>query len=136
VSESIDPNFQARLSLGGFYRRTEKRRSARITLSVPLRVDGQTVSGEDFIVRTRSQFVSQFGCLILLEKDVALDQALVLMNEHTRQSIQCRVVSTRRYRDGKRYVGVEFMSPNTNFWRIAFSKPGARPLKRYRHEGD
>ena len=124
-----------RLSLGG-YRRTEKRRSARVTLSVPLRVDGQTVSGEDFIVRTRSHFVSEFGCMLPLEKDVALDQTLVLMNEHTRQSIQCRVVSTRRYRDGKRYVGVEFMSPNSNFWRIAFSKPGARSLKRYQHESD
>jgi len=39
------------------YRRIEKRRSARVTLSVPLRVDGQTVSGEEFIVRTRSHFV-------------------------------------------------------------------------------
>jgi len=113
------------------YRRIEKRRSARVTLSVPLRVDGQTVSGEEFIVRTRSHFVSEGGCLLLLDKEVALDQALVLMNEHTRQSIQCRVVSTRRHRDGKRYVGVEFMSPTSNFWRIAFSKPGARPLKRY-----
>ena len=115
------------------YQRTEKRRSARVTLSVPLRVDGQTVAGEEFIVRTRSLFVSEFGCLLLLEQEVALDQALVLMNEYTRQSVQCRVVSTRRSRDGQRQVGVEFMSPKSNFWRIAFGKPGARPLKRYQH---
>lgn len=115
------------------YRRVEKRRSARVTLSVPLRVDGETLSGEKFIVSTTSHTVSQFGCVLLLEEDVLLDQALVLMNEHTRQSVQSRVVSTRRHRDGKRYVGVEFMFPQSNFWRIAFSKPGARSLKRYQH---
>jgi len=55
----------------------------------------------------------------------------VLMNEYTRQSMQCRVVSTRRHRDGKKYVGVEFIPQNPNFWRMSFSKPGARSLKRF-----
>jgi c-di-GMP-binding flagellar brake protein YcgR len=111
------------------YRRIERRRSARVTLAVPLRVDGQTVSGEQFIIRTQSHTVSQFGCLITLEEEVAPDQTVVLMNEHTRQSVRCRVVTTRRHRDGKRYLGVEFVSPKCNFWRIAFTKPGARSLK-------
>ena len=113
------------------YRRVERRRSARVTLAVPLRVDGQALSGEQFIIRTHSHTVSQFGCLLCLEEEVAPDQTLVLMNEHTRQSVQCKVVTTRRHRDGKRYLGVEFLSPQANnFWRISFSKPGARSLKR------
>jgi hypothetical protein len=112
------------------YRRIERRRSARVTLAVPLRVDGQELSGEEFIIRTHSHTVSQFGCMIPLEAEVVPDQTLVLMNEYTRQSVQCRVVTTRRLRDGKRYLGLEFVSPNSNFWRMAFSKPGARPLKR------
>ena len=113
------------------YRRIERRRSARVTLAVPLRVDGQSVTGEEFIIRTQSHTVSQFGCLIPVDAEVAPDQTLVLMNEHTRQSVQCRVVSTRRYRDGKKYLGVEFLSPTkSNFWRITFPKPGARSLKR------
>lgn len=111
------------------YRRVERRRSARVTLAVPLRVDGQSISGEQFIIRTQSHTVSQFGCLITLEEEVAPDQTVVLMNEHTRQSVQCRVVTTRRHRDGKKYLGVEFVSPKCNFWRIAFTKPGARSLK-------
>ena len=98
---------------------------------MPLRVDGQDLSGEDFIAKTHTHTVSQYGCLMLLEREVVLDQSLVLMNEHTRQSIQARVVSTRRHQEGKRYVGVEFMSRRTDFWRIAFSKPGAKSLKRY-----
>jgi hypothetical protein len=113
------------------YRRIERRRSARVTLAVPLRVDGQSVTGEEFIIRTQSHTVSQFGCLIPVEAEVAPDQTMVLMNENTRQSIQCRVVSTRRYRDGKKYLGVEFVTPTkSNFWRIAFPKPGAKSLKR------
>jgi c-di-GMP-binding flagellar brake protein YcgR len=112
------------------YRRVERRRSARVTLAVPLRVDGQEVSGEEFIIRTQSHTVSQFGCMIPLDAEVAPDQTLILMNEYTRQSVQCRVVTTRRHRDGKRYLGLEFTSPNSNFWRMAFSKPGARSLKR------
>ncbi len=113
------------------YRRGEKRRSARVTMSVPLRVDGESLSGEKFTVNTTTHTISQYGCLMILDQEVILDQALVLMNEYTRQSMQCRVVSTRRHRDGKKYVGVEFIPQNPNFWRMSFSKPGARSLKRF-----
>ena len=112
------------------YRRVERRRSARVTRAVPLRVDGQAVTGEEFIIRTHSHTVSQFGCMLPLDAEVAPDQTLVLVNENTRQSAQCKVVTTRRSRDGKRYLGLEFVSPNINFWKMSFSKPGARSLKR------
>jgi PilZ domain len=113
------------------YRRIERRRSARVTLAVPLRVGGQALSGDAFLVRTHSHTVSQFGCLMPLEEEVIPGEVLMLMNEHTRQSVQARVVTTRRNRDGKRYLGVEFTSPSAcNFWRMAFCKPGARSLKR------
>lgn len=88
------------------------------------------MTGEPFIVKTHTQTVSQFGCSILLDFEVAVDQTLVLMNENTRQSVQCRVVSTRKHRDGKKHAGLEFISPSTNFWRMSFSKPGAKSLKR------
>jgi c-di-GMP-binding flagellar brake protein YcgR len=109
----------------------ERRRTARVTMSVPLRVDGETLAGEKFTDSTRTLSVSQHGCLFPLEQNVIVDQALVLMHEYTRQSIQCRVVSARRHRDGKKYVGVEFIPANPDFWRMAFSKPGARSLKRF-----
>jgi c-di-GMP-binding flagellar brake protein YcgR len=112
------------------YRRVERRRSARVTLAVPLRVDGQTLNGEDFILRTHTHTVSQFGCLLPLDAELAPDQTVVLFNENTRQSVQCKVVTTRRTREGKRILGLEFISPQSNFWRMAFCKPGARSLKR------
>ena len=112
------------------YRRGEKRRSSRVTLAVPIRVDGETISGDKFIVSTVTHVLSEFGCLIQLEEEVIIDQTLVLMNEHTRQSAQARIVSTRRHRNGHKYVGVEFISKSDNFWRLTFVKPGAKSLKR------
>jgi PilZ domain-containing protein len=114
----------------GYRRGGERRRTARVIMSVPLRVDGETFAGEKFTVKTTTHTISQHGCLFVLEQEVLLDQALVLMHEYTRQSIQARVVSNRRHRDGKRYVAVEFIPANANFWRMSFSKPGARSLKR------
>ncbi|HJZ64735.1 MAG TPA: PilZ domain-containing protein [Candidatus Acidoferrum sp.] len=112
------------------YRRGEKRRSSRVTLAVPIRVDGENIAGEKFIISTVTVALSQFGCLIQLDEDVLVDQTLVLMNEHTRQSAQGRIVSTRRQRNGHKHVGVEFISPSENFWRMTFVKPGAKSLKR------
>ncbi len=101
-----------------------------MTLAVPIRVDGETISGDKFIVSTITHVLSEFGCLIQLEEEVIIDQTLVLMNEHTRQSAQARIVSTRRHRNGHKYVGVEFISKSENFWRLTFVKPGAKSLKR------
>jgi len=112
------------------YRRGEKRRSSRVTLAVPVRVDGENIKGEKFIVSTITYALSQFGCLLQLDEEVVADQTVVLMNEHTRQSAQGRIVSTRRHRNGHKYVGVEFISPSENFWRLTFTKPGARALKK------
>ena len=117
------------------YRRGEKRRSVRVTLSIPLRVDGREVKGEEFTVRTRTHTVSEFGCLIQLDTEVVIQETIVVMNEHTRQSVLCTVVSTRRHRDGKRYIGVGFMSAKPSFWGVIFSKPGAKSLKRQYYTG-
>ena len=112
------------------YRRGEKRRSSRVTLAVPIRVDGETVTGEKFILSTTTTVISQYGCLINMEEEVMVDQTVVLMNEHTRQSAQARIVSTRRHRNGHKYVGLEFISKSENFWRLTFVKPGAKSLKK------
>src|SRR5215475_3865931 len=85
------------------YRRGEKRRSSRVTLAVPVRVDGQNIEGDKFIVSTVTIALSQYGCLLQLDEDVLVDQTLVVMNEHTRQSAQLRIVSTRKQRNGHKY---------------------------------
>ena len=70
------------------------------------------------------------GALFHLEETVAVGQTVILVNDHTAQSIECRVVSIHRARDSKQYVGVEFLSAEANFWHMQFPSPGAKPMRR------
>jgi hypothetical protein len=99
-------------------------------LTVPLTVQGKIDSGDKFCAHTHSQSVNRHGALFPLEEIVLVGQTLILMNDHTAQSMECRVVSIHRARDGKQYIGVEFISPETNFWHMQFPIPGSKPLRR------
>ena len=98
------------------FQETERRRSVRTKLTIPLRIQGQTRSGEEFTVEAETHTVSDSGCLLYLETSLFVDQTLVLWNEKTSQSIHCRVVSTWRHPGGKIFVGVEFLAPTRDFW--------------------
>jgi len=111
------------------FRWKERRRTVRVMLAVPLKVAGLTDTGEKFSVKALSHSVSLHGGSIELEQDVVLGEIVRLENEVTRESIEGKVVSIRRARDGKRYVAVEFLSP-INFWHMVFPMPGARPMRR------
>jgi c-di-GMP-binding flagellar brake protein YcgR len=112
------------------FRYKERRRSVRVTLTVPLKIHGQTEAGEKFSVKTESQSVSQHGASFAFEPAVVLGQILKIENDITRQKVEGKVVAIRRARDGKTYLGVEFASADANFWHMAFPAPGARPLRR------
>lgn len=112
------------------FRYKERRRTLRVALSVPLTVHGKTESGETFRVQTTSQSVNRHGALLPLETPVTHGQTLWLMNDITAQGIECKVVAVRRARDGKTYIGVEFVCAETNFWHMVFPVPGSRPLRR------
>jgi hypothetical protein len=112
------------------FRYKERRRTLRVTLAVPLTVHGKTDTGEKFCAQSVSHSINRHGALFALEPVVLLGQSLLLVNDITAQSIECRVVSIRRARDGKTYVGVEFASSESNFWHMVFPVPGSRPLRR------
>jgi c-di-GMP-binding flagellar brake protein YcgR len=112
------------------FRVKERRRTLRVALTVPLTVHGKADTGARFSARTTSQSVNRHGALFQLEEIVVVGQAVIVVNDHTAQSMECRVVSIHRARDGKQYVGVEFLSPETNFWHMQFPVPGQKPLRR------
>jgi PilZ domain len=112
------------------FRVKERRRTLRVALTVPLTVHGKTDTGERFCSQTTSQSVNRHGALFHLEEVVLVGQTVILVNDHTAQSMECRVVSIHRARDSKQYVGVEFLSPETNFWHMQFPIPGTKPLRR------
>lgn len=112
------------------FRAKERRRTIRVVLTVPITVHGQTSDGEKFIVRAQSQSVNRHGALVHMEEPVLMGQTLKLVNESSNRMAECRVVAIQRDRDGKTYVGVEFVSPDANFWHMTFPLSGARPLRR------
>jgi len=73
------------------FRCKERRRTLRVALAVPLTIHGKTDSGEKFCAQTHSQSVNRHGALFHLEEIVLVGQTLILMNDTTSQSIECRV---------------------------------------------
>src|SRR5207245_10418475 len=97
------------------FRVKERRRTLRVALTVPLTVHGKTDGGERFSARTTSQSVNRHGALFHLEEIVLVGQTEVLVNDHTAQSIEYRVVSIHPLRAIKHYLGLEFLCPKANF---------------------
>jgi hypothetical protein len=112
------------------FRYRERRRTLRVVLSVPVIVHGENDMGEKFCVRAVTRSINQQGALLAMEEMVMTGQALLLVNENTNRSIESRVAHVKRERDGKLTVGLEFVNPETDFWKMTFPRPGARPLRR------
>ena len=112
------------------FRYRERRRTLRVALALPVIVHGQNEMGEKFCVRAMTYSVNQQGALLALEENVVPGQSVLVVNENTSRSAEARVAHVRRDRDGKRMVGLEFVNEDTNFWKMTFPVPGARPLRR------
>jgi hypothetical protein len=99
-------------------------------MSLPVVVHGQNEMGEKFCVRAMTRSINQQGALLAMDEPVLAGQELLLVNENTSRSVETRVVYVKRERDGKLSVGLEFVNAETNFWKMTFPVPGARPLRR------
>jgi PilZ domain len=108
------------------FRCKERRRTQRVSLTVPLSVHGQMDDGERFCVHTNSISVSQHGASFELSEVVVPGQVLQLVNENSSRKVECHVVNIHR----KVYIGVEFNATEGNFWHMTFPMPGAKPLRR------
>lgn len=112
------------------FRRGERRRTARVSVFADLTVQGIDEQKEKFKVRTRSLSVSGHGGLTVLDVPVSVGQTLILVNDHSKQKAECRVVSVRSGGNGKTIVAFEFLAPPANFWKMSFPPAGAKTLRR------
>ena len=112
------------------FRYRERRRTLRVSLALPVLVHGQDDMGEKFCYRGVTRSVNRQGALIVLDEAVSLGQSLLLVNENTNRPAETHVVNVKRERDGKYLVGLEFVNPEVNLWKMTFPVPGARPLRR------
>jgi len=97
---------------------------------VDLIVHGKTETNESFKVDARTLSVSKHGGMMVLEPEVTTGQQLLLINTNTGLKAECKVVSAKLTRDGKRNVAFEFTSADVNFWKMWFPAAGAKPVRR------
>jgi len=112
------------------FRRIERRRTARVALCVDLMVHGETENNGAFQAEARTLSVSKHGGMMVLDPEVTIGQKLTLINTHAGLQAECKVVSTKLMRDGKRNVAFEFTSVEVNFWKMWFPAAGAKPMRR------
>lgn len=109
--------------------RLGRRRSQRLTLSMPVVVSESDSSVHYPLERTHTLSVSQHGGLISLRSNVNWGQSLMLTNPFSRVSQPCRVVYLGPEQKESRQVGIEFLGPVINFWNISFPAPVARSVE-------
>jgi len=112
------------------FRSIERRRTSRVALCVDLIVHGATESSGKFEAEARTLSVSRHGGMMALEPEVRIGQKLLLINRNSGQKTECKVVSAKPVRDGKRNVAFEFMSDEINFWKMHFPVAGTKPIRR------
>ena len=112
------------------FRSIERRRTARVGLCVDLIVHGETENSGKLKVEARTLSVSRHGGMMALEPEVRIGQKLMLINVNSGQKAECKVVSAKPARDGKRNVAFEFVSTEINFWKMYFPVAGTKPIRR------
>lgn len=99
--------------------KSNRRRSQRVLLGLPVIVIGQTLDKKPIEEQTRTLVVNAHGALVLLGMKVSIGMQVTLRNGKTNEEVVCRVVFAGQQM-GKAEVGLEFLKPTPNFWHIAF----------------
>lgn len=93
-----------------------RRRSRRIKAHIPVIVHGHKGASKSETAGTL--VVNAHGALILLAMAVAPGELLSLRNPATDDEILARVTTVGTRLLGKTQVGVEFIKPEPNFWKV------------------
>ena len=98
-----------------------RRRSQRVILSLPVTVRTEDGAKDtSFEEETHTLVVNLHGALIVLAAKVTKGQRLRLTNRATQVEQVCKVASLGPVTGGKAQIGVEFLTPSPDFWRISF----------------
>jgi hypothetical protein len=99
---------------------SERRRSERVLVNIPVVASGDSASGT-FTEETQTLIVNVQGALIPLAARVAHGQMLLLRNRKTSEEQSCRVVYVGLSSEEKRHFGITFNGRAPHFWGIPFS---------------
>jgi hypothetical protein len=99
---------------------TNRRRSQRVMVSIPVHVETTDRFGAEHREVTKTVSVSANGALLVLEMEVSKGQTVTLRDPVTNDALECSVNYLGTAQQGRREVGVSFVKPNQSLWRIAF----------------
>jgi hypothetical protein len=115
LNEVDTPNKSGRVELSRD--NAERRRSARVSVYVPVFVYGYTAEDEPFHQETNTLQVNADGALLRLDANVVRGQKLLVTNRVTQEERECVVVTLmKRRKHADLCVGVAFASAAPGFW--------------------
>ena len=111
------------------FRRVERRRTARATMSMKVLIYGDNDEGI-FRQWTKSVSVSAHGGVLRLEAPLNVGQTFQMVNEHNGKKASAKIVAVRNAREGTVHASFEFVESGDKFWSMTFPAAGAKPLRR------
>jgi len=94
----------------------EKRRGRRMNSRVPVRLEWDDDTGKRVSVEAHTRIVNPYGCMVVLQHSLNLEQRLALTNLAIKSSNAAIIVWKGNSRpDGWEY-GVELIAPEMDFW--------------------
>jgi hypothetical protein len=97
-----------------------QRRSQRLLLRVQVVAQRRAGQPDSKAEPTETLAVNAHGALILLTPPVDDTEQILVKNARTSEEQLCRVVYQGLTEAGRLQVGVEFVTPSPNFWRVSF----------------
>jgi hypothetical protein len=102
----------------------EKRRSDRVSFSVPIHTSWLAPKGQHFAENARTLTVSRYGATIVLPRELAPVQEITIRCVETEKEATARVVGKIRVEPEGHVYGVAFLDPNVNLWNVEFPPLG------------
>jgi hypothetical protein len=97
-------------------RQYEKRRGRRMNSRVPVRLEWYDESGKRNSIEAHTRIINPYGCMIVLEQPLELEQRLALTNLVSNTSNAAVIVWKGNERPDGREYGVELVAPEMDFW--------------------
>jgi len=99
---------------------SNRRRSQRVLLRMPIAVIASGPDKKMVREQTNTLVVNAHGALIHLDLPVRIGQVVILQNPETFEEQSCRVIRVNPVLGSRTEVGIEFLKPAANFWRVTF----------------
>lgn len=111
-----------------FKKDSRKRRSDRLMFMIPVRAEGQTEAGEDFVCSGHAVAINRYGAYIRLERPVPVAHKIRLTNLGNNLRGEFRIVKNTESPAGEETgFGVEAVGDYPSFWGIHFPVQARKP---------